>query len=125
MLNNSPIAAVLPAVDLDTEKKFYTHKLGLKLSNLTTKDALIFDTDGGAGLVIYKRDKPTKADHTVAGFMVDNLESAMMELKDKGVVFEDYNLPNIKTVNGIATMDGVKSAWFKDPEGNILALNQM
>lgn len=67
----------------------------------------------------------TSASQTVAGFNVDNIENEVGELKGRGVVFEEYDMPGMKTVNGIATLNGSKSAWFKVTEGNILAINQM
>jgi hypothetical protein len=55
---------------------------------------------------------------------VDDVEAEVAELKSRGVVFEEYDMPGIKTVNGIATGGGAKTAWFKDTEGNILAVSQ-
>jgi predicted enzyme related to lactoylglutathione lyase len=76
-------------------------------------------------IYIYQR-APTRADHTVAAFDVADIEAEMRQLRSKGVQFEEYDMPGIKTVNGVATMpDGDKAAWFKDTEGNILALEQM
>lgn len=70
---------------------------------------------------------PTKADQTVASFKVENIEAHVKELRAKGVKFEEYDIPRmgIKTVDGIATTGKNKSAWFKDTEGNILAMDQM
>ena len=78
----------------------------------------------GTMLYLYQR-AATKADHTVAAFNVDNIESEVKELKAKGIVFEEYDMPGLKTVNSIATLGSMKSAWFKDTEGNILGLSQM
>ena len=61
----------------------------------------------------------------MVSFKVDDIETEARELKARGVKFEDIDLPNLKTVNGIATMGNIKGAWFKDPEGNILAITQM
>ena len=65
------------------------------------------------------------ATHTVAGFNVENIEKEVADLKSRGVVFEEYDMPGMKTVDGVASFEGAKSAWFKDSEGNILSLNQM
>lgn len=124
-LQNAPVAAILPAVDLEKAEDFYSQKLGLKLTGKQVADTLMFEAGKGTMLVVYKREEKTKAEHTVAGFMVEDLEVSMDQLKAKGVVFQDYDLPGLKTVDGVAEMDGAKSAWFKDPEGNILAINQM
>ena len=56
--------------------------------------------------------------------MVADVEAAVAELRDKGVRFEEYDLPGLKTVNGIAELGGTRGAWFKDPEGNILSMVQ-
>jgi len=57
--------------------------------------------------------------------MVRDVEATVAQLRGKGVTFEDYDLPGVKTVNGIADLDGTKGAWFKDPEGNILSVVQL
>jgi predicted enzyme related to lactoylglutathione lyase len=75
-------------------------------------------------LYLYQR-AATKADHTVAAFNVDDVEAVVKELKSKGVVFEEYDMPGLRTVNSIATVGSMKGAWFKDTEGNILGLSQM
>ena len=126
MLTNAMVAPTLPAVDLKRAKKFYTEKLGLKIIMEDPSPGMMLQCGGGTMMYIYQR-AATKADHTVASFKVDNIEAEVNELRGKGVKFEEYNIPSmgIKTVNGIATMGNMKSAWFKDTEGNIMALNQM
>jgi hypothetical protein len=86
----------------------------------------MFGAGEGTMLYVYQRG-PTKADQTVASFKVENIEAHVKELRAKGVKFEEYDIPamGIKTVGGIAAMGKTKSAWFKDTEGNILALDQM
>jgi extradiol dioxygenase family protein len=124
MLSDAPVAAILPVTDLKEAHDFYTQKLGLKQFGEEMAGTIMFNAGKGTVLVVYERPA-VKVEHTQAGFMVDNLESTKTELEGKGIMFEEYDLPNLKTENGIAEMDGVKSAWFKDPFGNILALNQM
>lgn len=126
MLTNSMVAPSLPAVDITRAKKFYEEKLGLKVVMEDPSPGIMFQAGGGTMIYVYQR-AATKADHTVASFKVENVESEVKELKSKGVKFEEYDLPKmgIKTIHGIATMGNMKSAWFKDSEGNILALLQM
>jgi len=126
MLSNSMVAPTLPAVDLKRARKFYEEKLGLKVVMEDPSPGMMLQAGQGTMMYVYQR-AATKADHTVAAFKVDNVEAEVKALKSKGVKFEEYDLPKmgIKTVNGIATMGNMKSAWFKDTEGNILALNQM
>lgn len=90
----------------------------------SSKGIVFESSNGGPDLYIYKRGA-TKADHTVAGFIVEDVEKEVKELKEKGVVFEEYDTPETKTVNSIASKDGGKSAWFKDTEGNIIAIASM
>jgi len=124
MLSKAMVAPTLPAVDLKRARKFYEEKLGLKVVMEDPSPGIMLQCGQGTMLYVYQRSA-TKADHTVASFKVDNIETEARELKARGVKFEDIDLPNLKTVNGIATMGNMKGAWFKDSEGNILAITQM
>ena len=124
MLTNTPLLTILPAVDLNRVKKFYTEKIGLKVSKEYPGGIFFEDENGVLNLYVYKRG-PTKADHTVASFMVEDIEKEVKELKEKGVVFEEYDSPVTKTVNSIAVVEGGRSSWFKDTEGNILSVSSM
>jgi catechol 2,3-dioxygenase-like lactoylglutathione lyase family enzyme len=91
--------------------------------------------DGGLRGIIYRSGDsyfslyPTEfagtAQHTLGAFMVQDVEATVAELRGKGVTFEEYDLPGLKTVNGIAELGGTRGAWFKDPEGNILSVVQL
>ena len=122
MLTNAPVAPTLPAVDLARARKFYEDVLGLRLSKATDGEVW-YDAGKGTILLLYERGA-TKADHTAAAFRVDDVEKTVRDLRKKGVVFEEYDLPGLKTVDGIATVEAEKVAWFKDTEGNILAVAQ-
>ena len=128
MLVNAPVHAVLPAVDLDRARKFYEGKLGLKAVRVDPDPAsgVLYEAGKGTKLYIYKREA-TKAEHTVAGFTVADVEAEVRELQAKGVVFQELDVPSmgLKTVNGVATFGPLKVAWFKDTEGNILAVGNM
>ncbi len=125
MLTNAPVAPTLPVVDMERAKQFYTEKLGLKLSSAQDDvGGMMFDCGEGTKLFLYQRGQ-TKADNTAASFKVDNVEAEVAELRGKGVVFEEYDFPGLKTENGIATIGKTKGAWFKDTEGNILAVTEM
>ena len=125
MLKDKMVVATLPVVDMERARKFYEEKLGLKVTQ-TDMGGVMLQAGSGTALYLYQRG-PTKADHTVASFNVDNIEAEISDLRAKGVVFEEYDIPlmHIKTINGLATMDGTKMAWFKDTEGNILSITQM
>jgi catechol 2,3-dioxygenase-like lactoylglutathione lyase family enzyme len=128
MLTTSPIRPTIPVVDLNRAKRFYETMLGLKpVSNDDNNDAAsgiaIFECGNSTLIELYQRG-PSKADHTVATFEVSNIEEEVNTLRGKGVNFEEYDMPEIKTQNGIATQGSVKAAWFKDSEGNILCIHQ-
>lgn len=123
LLTDAPVATVLPAENIERARKFYTEVLGLKIMDESMPGYLMLQAGKGTTIVMYQRAR-TVAQHTVAGFMVDNLEQTMEELRAKGLKFEEYDLAELKTVNGVATIGNEKSAWFVDPEGNILAIEQ-
>jgi predicted enzyme related to lactoylglutathione lyase len=115
-------------VDLIRAKRFYETTLGLKPvvspKNDSTSDMAMFECGNGTSIELYQRNA-SKADHTLATFEVSDIEGEVNALRGKGVVFEEYNMPEIKTQNGIATQGSVKAAWFKDSEGNILCIHQL
>ncbi len=123
MLTNARITANIPAVDLARAKKFYGETLGLKELSVPMEGIALFEGGEGTRISMYEREA-TKAEHTAAGFTVDDIETVVKELKNRGVVFEEYDYPDFKTVESIATLGPVKSAWFKDTEGNILCIDE-
>ena len=125
MVKENRISAVLIAGDLNAAQDFYENKVGLKLSPDTIKNHLVFEAGDGTTLLIYGRPGGNKADHTQVRFWSDDVEADVAELAGRGVVFEDYDSEYLKTVDHVATTAGIgKSAWFKDPEGNTIALFQ-
>jgi catechol 2,3-dioxygenase-like lactoylglutathione lyase family enzyme len=125
MLGNRRISAVLCAADIGRSQAFYEQQLGLKLAAETIKNHLVFECGDGTTLLIYARPSPSKADHTQVRFWTSDIEEDVRELETRGVTFEEYDFPALRTINHVATTAGIgKSAWFKDPDGNILALVQ-
>jgi catechol 2,3-dioxygenase-like lactoylglutathione lyase family enzyme len=122
MLAKSPVGTVLPAENVERARTFYTQKLGLEFVS-EQAGGVFLKAGEGTQIYVYPYGH-TKAEHTVAAFQVNDLDSVMRELRNKGVVFEEYDQPGLKTVNGVADLGGVKGAWFKDTEGNIIALAQ-
>jgi predicted enzyme related to lactoylglutathione lyase len=125
-LSTATVMPVLPAVDIERAKRFYGETLGLDVQEWAdTPGYLTVHAGSGSSIVIYQRER-TKAEHTVAGFVVDDIESVIGELRSRGVVFEEYDMPGMKTVDGIVDMGPAgKSAWFTDSEGNIISISQM
>lgn len=107
--------------DLQKAKEFYTNTLGLKVSE--TPEGLELKT-GGTGIFIYPKPNHAPATFTVLNFPVDDIDQAVASLKEQGVRFEQYNLPDLKTDrDGVARgPHGPQIAWFKDPAGNILSV---
>ena len=125
MLGTRRVSAVLCSTDLARSQEFYKRKVGLQLSPETINNHLLFDCGDGTTLLVYGRPGPSKADHTQVRFWSADVEGDVTRLAARGVIFEDYDFPTLKTVNHVATTAGVgKSAWFKDPDGNTLALFQ-
>lgn len=125
MLTNRPVTTILPVTNLERAKKFYTDNLGLRPSNEKPPEkAILFEAGGGAKLELLERDKPARSEHTALSFEVDDVEREVTDLERRGVRFEDYDMPGLKTERHIARMDGEKAAWFKDPDGNILCIHQ-
>ena len=120
-----PVRAVptIAVSDIERAKEFYGGTLGLKVSE-DRADGILYEAGGGTALLVYPSQFAGTAESTYMGFDVDDVEEAVEELRGRGVVFEDYDMPGLKTVNGIAEIEGVKGAWFKDPDGNILALGE-
>jgi catechol 2,3-dioxygenase-like lactoylglutathione lyase family enzyme len=124
MLNNNRISAVLVSTDLEASQQFYEDKIGMTLSPETIPNHLLFDAGQGTTLLIYGRPNPNLADHTQVRFWSTDIENDVKELADRGVEFDDYDTPTFKTVNHIATTPIGRSAWFKDPDGNTIAVFQ-
>lgn len=123
MLTDSPVMPTIPVTDIKRSIDFYANKLGLKQSSMQVeKDSAMFDAGGGTMLFLYQRP-PSPAEHTLASFKAENLEKTMDELSRKGVSFEHYDMPGLKTdEKGIVTNEDMKACWFKDPDGNILGI---
>ena len=126
MLRDAPIVAIVPAADIEAAKRFYGEKLDLPLADVDVPgDDAVYECGKGTQLYVYETEAGKAAKHTLAVWIVEDVEEAVEELSEKGVVFETYDMPRLKTdERGIADVDGVKAAWFKDPEGNILSVTE-
>lgn len=120
MLSDKTVWPVLPVVNMNRAKDFYTSKLGLSVE-WEKESGTLLSAGQDTYLFMYEHGA-TRADHTVAAFRVDDLEAEMRELRSRGIKFEEYDLPGLKTKQGIAAMSPDRAAWFKDSEDNIIAL---
>ena len=124
MLKDSNIMAVLPAKDINRAKEYYRDKLGIEPSESMEEGAVMYSCGQGTRFLVYQTDNAGTAKNTQMGWETDNLEREMEELRSRGVVFEDYDFPGLKTENGIATASWGKAAWFLDSEDNIINISQ-
>jgi catechol 2,3-dioxygenase-like lactoylglutathione lyase family enzyme len=120
MLQKSPMYAYLPAKDVARARAFYEQKLGF-VPKRETGGGVFYELASGTGCFLYPTPNAGTNAASQAFWQVEDVEREVAELKAKGIVFEEY--PGM-TVNGIAVGGGAKAAWFKDTEGNILAVVQ-
>jgi catechol 2,3-dioxygenase-like lactoylglutathione lyase family enzyme len=124
MLGNRTVFPSIPASDIARAKRWYKEKLGLEPAE-DRADGSFYRLGGGTGFLLYPTPNAGKAPNTLMGFNSSDLEADMQALRARGVVFEEYDFPGLKTVNGIAAIGDIRGAWFKDSEGNILAIGTM
>jgi predicted enzyme related to lactoylglutathione lyase len=122
MLSNAPIRAYVPASNVARARKFYEQLIGLKPKQ-EYAGGVIYEC-GGAEVFLYPTPNAGTSKASQAFWSVTDVEAEVAELKSRGVKFEEYNMPGMKMTNSIATAGGAKTAWFKDTEGNILAVSQ-
>ena len=123
MLKNSPVIPYIPATDIARARKFYQEKVGL-VPREEIAGGVVYECAGGSWIFLYHSGGAGTSKASQAFWQVKDVEAEVRELRARGVVFEEYDTPGLKTVGGIATGGGSKAAWFKDSEGNIMAIIQ-
>jgi catechol 2,3-dioxygenase-like lactoylglutathione lyase family enzyme len=123
MLKDRRCATTIAVADIDRAVAWYRDKLGFEPVE-KTEGGVVYECAGGTRFSLYPSPFAGTAQSTLMGWETAELESDMEELRGRGVTFEEYDLPGLKTENGIADMGGERGAWFKDSEGNILALSE-
>jgi catechol 2,3-dioxygenase-like lactoylglutathione lyase family enzyme len=122
MINQARAAAMLPAQDLERAKAFYRDKLGLTPTQ-ESPGAIFYQMTGGTGFVVFPSSGKSSGSYTQLAFEVQDFDGTVKDLRSKGVRFEAYDTPMLKTVDGVAEAGpGMKVAWFKDSEGNLIAV---
>jgi catechol 2,3-dioxygenase-like lactoylglutathione lyase family enzyme len=130
MLNDARVATRLPAQDLQRAREFYAAKLGL--SPVEERPGGLRYAPAAGEFVLFQSTGAPSGDHTQMAFEVHDIEATVAELRSRGVVFEEYETPGLRTVDGIAEVEGnypskgvaERGAWFRDSEGNLLAVGQ-
>ena len=118
------VAVMLPVDDVDRAKKFYVESLGLDYTGTDGEGSAKFRLGGGASLVLLPRPGSVRVESTAMSWEVDDVAKEVEDLESHGVVFEDYDVPGLTTVDHVADMEGEKAAWFRDPDGNVLCVHQ-
>ena len=121
MLEGATVHTTLPAMDMERAAKFYTEKVGATAAEKGEGGA--FFAIGDAKFSIYPTPNPNRGGHTQMGIRVNDVPAAVADMRSRGVVFEEYDFPGLKTVDGVADLGGGSAAaWFKDTEGNIVGV---
>jgi catechol 2,3-dioxygenase-like lactoylglutathione lyase family enzyme len=125
MFENASCFAVLPASDLARARSFWHDVFGIDPvdDGFDEGDAEMFEI-GGTKILVYETQFAGTAQNTALGIDTKDFDRDMAALKSKGVTFNEYDLPGIETVDGVVEMGGMRTAWFNDSEGNIIALGE-
>lgn len=123
-LSMAKLYTVLAAEDIERAKVFWHDTVGLSIKEYPDAPGYFSAYAGDwTEMVVYQRER-SKAEHTVAGFRVEDIKKTVAALRERGVVFQKYDYPGLKTVDGVADNGIVLSAWFLDTEGNIIGITQ-
>ena len=123
MLTNSPLYSYIPAKDVARARRFYEQKLGFR-PKAELAGGVVYEFGQKTGCFLYPTPNAGTSKASQAFWQVADVEREVAELKARGVEFENYDMPGEKSPSGVLTAGGAKAAWFKDSEGNILALVQ-
>ena len=123
MLQDSPMYSYLPATNMARARAFYEQTVGFRPSG-EIAGGVVYRFANGTACFLYPTKNAGTNRASQAYWQVADVEREVAELKARGVTFEEYDVPGMKTINGIATAGGARTAWFKDTEGNILAIVQ-
>jgi catechol 2,3-dioxygenase-like lactoylglutathione lyase family enzyme len=129
-LGNARVATRLPAQDLERARRFYSEKLGL--DPVEERDGGLLYRCGDCAFGLFASTGRSSGEHTQMGWDVDDIEAVVAELRRRGVVFEEVDVPGLRTIDGIADIAGnypskgigERAAWFRDSEGNLLGMGE-
>ena len=122
MLSDATICSYIPASDVPRARKFYEEIIGL-IPKVEFAGGVVYEC-GGSTVFLYPTPNAGTSKASQAFWQVRDVEAEVKDLKSRGVKFEEYDMPDISMHNSIATGGGAKTAWFRDTEGNILAISQ-
>ena len=130
LLESAEVSTRLPAQDLERARAFYAEKLGLE--PVEEREGGLRYRCGSGYFAVFQSAGSASGDHTQMALEVDDIESVVAELRRRGVVFEEVDVPGLRTVDGIADIEGnypskgrgERGAWFRDSEGNLVGIGQ-
>lgn len=120
---STEVTCMLPVKDLARARHFYEQGLGLQAGAARPDGKFVYRC-GGTEIALFPKPEGTQARHTALSFRVEDIAAAIRQLEMRGVVFDDYDLPDFKTVGHVCVLGSEKAAWFHDTEGNILCLHE-
>ena len=124
VLKHSDIHPTIPATDLGRAQAWYADKLGL-IPDQEFPGALRYRVGENSWFLLFSARVAGTSEHQVAAWVVEDLDAEVAELRGRGVAFEEYDRPGLRTVDGVGTTPAGKAAWFKDSEGNVLTMIQL
>lgn len=124
MLSSAPVYPTLAVKDMDAATAFWVDKLGFRVRESTPDGGVVLEAGEGSRLSLYPSQFAGTNKATACAFDVTDIEQSVRDLRTRGIEFEEYDLPQMKTVNGIASTDDGRGAWFTDPDGNIIGVFQ-
>lgn len=122
MLKDHKAHTTVPVTNLANARDYYARTLGLTEVVTESDGAVMLLAGSGTRITLYQTPNTERGGHTQLGFAVDDIDAEVADLKSRGVVFEEYDFPGLKTENGVAEYEGNRAAWFKDPDNNIIGL---
>jgi catechol 2,3-dioxygenase-like lactoylglutathione lyase family enzyme len=123
MLQRFPLYAYIPANDVARARRFYEDKLGFRPKEKVA-GGVAYEFGSGTACFLYPTPNAGTSKASQAFWQVDDIEREVAELKSRGIEFENYDMPGQRSPSGVITAGGARAAWFKDTEGNILAIIQ-
>ncbi len=121
MISSHRVHTTLPVADLDVAREFYEGRLGYRVHQ-TAPSAVMFEAGEGSVFTVTLSSGKPSGSHTQMGITVEDIDAEVAQLKRKGIVFEEYDFPGLKTVNGVAQTGPNRAAWFFDPDRNLIGL---
>jgi catechol 2,3-dioxygenase-like lactoylglutathione lyase family enzyme len=124
MLSDTRAIPTIPASDMTTMRSFYVDTLGLKIQE-ERDDGIFFECADGTAVMLFPSSGQASGTHTQMSFMSADFDADVADLRSRGVRFELFDMPGMTEVDGVYTGEGLRGVWFRDPEGNLLALTEV